>query len=117
MIRRPPRSTLFPYTTLFRSHMYVSGCSGGGVLSSWVIGHTHRFAAAAVRCPVIDWISMAGQTDIPFFTFSFFHQPFWDKPDEWLAPSSLIEPGDVTPPALVMAGERARRAPLPPPEG
>src|SRR5256885_4990438 len=25
MIRRPPRSTLFPYTTLFRSHL-VGGC-------------------------------------------------------------------------------------------
>src|SRR2546426_5349982 len=25
MIRRPPRSTLFPYTTLFRSHLEVSG--------------------------------------------------------------------------------------------
>src|SRR5256886_16918123 len=24
MIRRPPRSTLFPYTTLFRSHEYQS---------------------------------------------------------------------------------------------
>src|SRR3989441_7018301 len=23
MIRRPPRSTLFPYTTLFRSHFYL----------------------------------------------------------------------------------------------
>src|ERR1051326_6479705 len=23
MIRRPPRSTLFPYTTLFRSHLYT----------------------------------------------------------------------------------------------
>src|SRR3712207_7774711 len=23
MIRRPPRSTLFPYTTLFRSHFYA----------------------------------------------------------------------------------------------
>src|SRR3989441_2746184 len=23
MIRRPPRSTLFPYTTLFRSHIHV----------------------------------------------------------------------------------------------
>src|SRR5256885_10927719 len=23
MIRRPPRSTLFPYTTLFRSHLFV----------------------------------------------------------------------------------------------
>src|SRR5256885_11595149 len=25
MIRRPPRSTLFPYTTLFRSHRYNRG--------------------------------------------------------------------------------------------
>src|SRR5256885_9200424 len=25
MIRRPPRSTLFPYTTLFRSALYASG--------------------------------------------------------------------------------------------
>src|SRR5260370_32003435 len=25
MIRRPPRSTLFPYTTLFRSHYVVNG--------------------------------------------------------------------------------------------
>src|SRR5438309_3238513 len=34
MIRRPPRSTLFPYTTLFRSHILepfaqVLGCLGG----------------------------------------------------------------------------------------
>src|SRR2546426_5694314 len=26
MIRRPPRSTLFPYTTLFRSHLITFGC-------------------------------------------------------------------------------------------
>src|SRR5688572_31706185 len=25
MIRRPPRSTLFPYTTLFRSHLHAAG--------------------------------------------------------------------------------------------
>src|SRR5690348_18101260 len=30
MLRRPPRSTLFPYTTLFRSHSGIdSGQSGG----------------------------------------------------------------------------------------
>src|SRR5438105_11224613 len=28
MIRRPPRSTLFPYTTLFRSHVPPSGQRG-----------------------------------------------------------------------------------------
>src|SRR3712207_8687225 len=26
MIRRPPRSTLFPYTTLFRSFLWLSWC-------------------------------------------------------------------------------------------
>src|SRR2546422_1493108 len=29
MIRRPPRSTLFPYTTLFRSSVFVGGPSDG----------------------------------------------------------------------------------------
>src|SRR5256885_12829192 len=31
MIRRPPRSTLFPYTTLFRS-LAVQGVEGGALL-------------------------------------------------------------------------------------
>ena len=66
------------------SHMFVTGCSGGGVLSSWVIGHTNRFAAAAVRCPVTDWISMAGETDIPYFTYRFFKKPFWEDPSDWI---------------------------------
>src|SRR5574340_1683290 len=30
MIRRPPRSTLFPYTTLFRSRERASSCDDGG---------------------------------------------------------------------------------------
>src|SRR2546425_4305152 len=30
MIRRPPRSTLFPYTTLFRSHRSPAGGGGAG---------------------------------------------------------------------------------------
>src|SRR3989454_1145458 len=55
--------------------MYVGGCSGGGVLSSWVIGHTTRFAAAAVRCPVIDWMSMAGANHVPPFTLRLFLWP------------------------------------------
>jgi dipeptidyl aminopeptidase/acylaminoacyl peptidase len=93
--------------------MYVSGCSGGGVLSSWVIGHTTRFAAAAVRCPVIDWISMAGETDIPLFTYNFFDAPFWEKPEQWLKQSSLMYVGNVTTPTLLMTGELDLRTPIP----
>jgi dipeptidyl aminopeptidase/acylaminoacyl peptidase len=95
------------------TRLYVSGCSGGGVLSSWVIGHTHRFAAAAVRCPVIDWISMAGETDIPLFTYNFFDAPFWEKPDQWLKQSSLMYVGNVTTPTLLMTGELDLRTPMP----
>jgi dipeptidyl aminopeptidase/acylaminoacyl peptidase len=93
--------------------MYVGGCSGGGVLSSWTIGHTDRFAAAAVRCPVIDWMSMAGQTDVPLFTFNWFDAPFWEKPEQWLKQSPLMYVGRVTTPTLLMTGELDRRTPMP----
>jgi dipeptidyl aminopeptidase/acylaminoacyl peptidase len=95
------------------SRMYVSGCSGGGVLSSWVIGHTDRFAAAAVRCPVTDWLSMAGDTDIPLFTYSFFQKPFWEDPSDWLSHSSLMYAGKVSTPTLLMTGVLDRRTPMP----
>jgi len=95
------------------TRMYVSGCSGGGVLSSWVIGHTDRFAAAAVRCPVIDWLSMAGDTDVPLFTYSFFKRPFWEDPSDWLAHSSVMSVGKVTTPTLLMTGVLDRRTPMP----
>ncbi|HEY7292848.1 MAG TPA: S9 family peptidase [Vicinamibacterales bacterium] len=95
------------------SRMYVSGCSGGGVLSSWVIGHTDRFAAAAVRCPVTDWLSMAGHTDVPLFTYSFFKKPFWEDPSDWLSHSSLMSVGKVTTPTLLMTGVLDRRTPMP----
>src|SRR2546430_7495750 len=48
MIRRPPRSTLFPYTTLFRSRERVRG--GGRAARSARAGHVvvaHVRAAAA----------------------------------------------------------------------
>src|SRR5437667_4703500 len=39
MTRRPPRSTLFPYTTLFRSHAEACGAEQGPTTR---IEHTHR---------------------------------------------------------------------------
>ena len=77
--------------------MYVGGCSGGGVLSSYVISQTDRFAAAAVRCPVTNWISMAGTTDIPLFTFQFFEKPYWEDPRSWLEHSTLMHVGNAHP--------------------
>src|SRR5256885_16790792 len=40
MIRRPPRSTLFPYTTLFRSPQHPRGlANSNGVVGRYLHGH------------------------------------------------------------------------------
>ncbi|HEX9755205.1 MAG TPA: S9 family peptidase [Gemmatimonadales bacterium] len=93
--------------------MFVGGCSGGGVLSSWVIAHTTRFAAAAVRCPVINWMSFAGNSDIPLFGFNWFEKPFWEDPTAWLKQSSLMHVQKVKTPVLLMTGVMDLRTPMP----
>src|SRR5438552_14852121 len=48
MIRRPPRSTLFPYTTLFRSIAALAGCrpvAGGVTLDFWGLGREGEVVA------------------------------------------------------------------------
>src|SRR2546430_12111557 len=47
MIRRPPRSTLFPYTTLFRSRTQGSRREGRLVGGVGVVLRLHREAVAA----------------------------------------------------------------------
>ncbi|HEX4936511.1 MAG TPA: S9 family peptidase [Gemmatimonadaceae bacterium] len=94
------------------SRMYVGGCSGGGVLSSWVIGHTNRFAGAAVRCPVMNWISFAGNADVPYFTNGWFNKPYWEDPKPWLEQSPLMYVGNVTTPTVIMTGELDLRTPM-----
>jgi dipeptidyl aminopeptidase/acylaminoacyl peptidase len=94
-------------------NLFVGGCSGGGVLSSWVIGQTDRFRAAAVRCPVINWLSFVGQTDVPWFTHNFFDRPFWEDPEPWLRQSPLMHVGNVTTPTLLMTGVLDLRTPMP----
>ena len=47
--------------------LFVTGGSGGGVLSAWIVGKTDRFAAAVVAKPVINWVSTTLTTDISTF--------------------------------------------------
>jgi dipeptidyl aminopeptidase/acylaminoacyl peptidase len=36
-------------------NLFVTGGSGGGVLTAWIVGKNDRFRAAATQKPVIDW--------------------------------------------------------------
>ncbi|MYJ18649.1 MAG: S9 family peptidase [Gemmatimonadetes bacterium] len=92
--------------------MYVTGCSGGGVLSSWVIGQTTRFAAAGVRCPVINWMSFAGTADITVWGYYRYHGYPWDNPDKYLEHSPLMYVENVTTPTILITGEDDLRTPM-----
>lgn len=94
------------------SRMYVYGCSGGGVLTAWVVGHTDRFAAASSNCPVTNWLSFVGTTDGVTWYRNFEHFP-WDDPSEHLRRSPLMYVGNVTTPTMLMTGEQDLRTPMP----
>src|SRR3712207_6950687 len=63
MIRRPPRSTLFPYTTLFRS---LPAEFGGVIYDTASVGTMHAVAAAreALNLRVRE-DGMSGRADLP----------------------------------------------------
>ena len=93
-------------------NMFVYGCSGGGVLTSWVVGHTDRFAAASANCPVTNWLSFVGTTDGASWYRNFEKFP-WEDPSEHLRRSPLMYVGNVTTPTMLMTGEGDLRTPMP----
>ena len=94
-------------------NMFVYGCSGGGVLTAWVVGHTTRFAAASSNCPVINWMSFVGTTDGNLSWYLDFKELPWDDPTEHIRRSPLTYVGNVTTPTMLMTGELDLRTPMP----
>lgn len=93
------------------NRLYVFGCSGGGVLTSWIVGHTNRFAAASANCPVTNWMSFVGTTDGSSWYYNFAKYP-WDDPSEHLRRSPLMYVGNVQTPTMLMTGVNDLRTPM-----
>ena len=92
--------------------LYVTGGSGGGVLTAWIVGKTDRFRAAATVKPVINWLSMALSADIGMFVKRhWIRAEPWDDPDAYWQQSPLSLVGNVSTPTLVMVGEEDWRTP------
>jgi dipeptidyl aminopeptidase/acylaminoacyl peptidase len=95
------------------NRLFVTGGSGGGVLTAWIIGKTNRFRAAAVQKPVIDWASFVLTADNPaFFSRYWFGEYPWEDPQAFWARSPLSLVGNVRTPALVVVGGEDYRTPV-----
>jgi acylaminoacyl-peptidase len=94
------------------NNLFVTGGSGGGVLTSWTIEHTDRFRAAASLYPVINWYSFVLTSDIPFTARYWFPGNPWDYTDQYMKRSLTDEVEKVKTPTLVMTGEQDFRTPL-----
>jgi dipeptidyl aminopeptidase/acylaminoacyl peptidase len=92
-------------------NLFVYGGSGGGVLTSWIVGHTNRFAAASVNYPVTNWLSFVGTTDGASWYRNFAKYP-WEDPSEHLKRSSLMYVGNVKTPTMLMCGVNDLRTPI-----
>ena len=96
-----------------RNRQYITGGSGGGILTAWVVGKTGRFKAAVAQKPVINWHSFIGVTDAyPGISRYWFHHMPWEEPERYLARSPISLVGKVTTPTMLLTGEDDHRTPI-----
>jgi acylaminoacyl-peptidase len=92
--------------------LFVTGGSGGGVLTAWIVGHTTRFRAAAVVKPVINWTSFVLTADQTNFFYRYWFEGLpWEHQDSYWRRSPLAYVGAVQTPTLLMTGEADYRTP------
>jgi acylaminoacyl-peptidase len=94
-------------------NLFVTGGSGGGVLTSWMIGRTDRFRAAVTVYPVINWYSWVLTADISSFGVKYWFPGFpWDYPEHYEKRSLLSVVKNVKTPTMVLTGEEDYRTPM-----
>ncbi len=94
-------------------NLFVTGGSGGGVLTAWIVGKTDRFRAAATQKPVIDWASFAHTSDSAnYYSPYWFAKPPWEDPQGYWSRSPLSLVGNVRTPTLVVVGSQDYRTPV-----
>lgn len=93
--------------------LYVTGGSGGGVLTCWMIGRSPRFRAAVTVYPVINWYSFVLTSDIGNWTYNHWFPGFpWDNVEHYEKRNLLSVVKNVKTPTMVLTGEEDWRTPM-----
>jgi len=93
--------------------LFVTGGSGGGVLTAWCVAQTDRFAAAVVAKPVINWFSHTLTADSAvYFTRNWFTAMPWEDPEQYWLRSPISRVADIDTPTMLLTGEDDWRTPM-----
>jgi dipeptidyl aminopeptidase/acylaminoacyl peptidase len=91
--------------------MGVTGGSGGGLLTNWVVGHTDRFAAAVAQRDIASWADWWYTADFTLFQPAWFKGPPFDQEEDFKARSPITYIKNVKTPMMFILGEADYRTP------
>ncbi|HKD80827.1 MAG TPA: S9 family peptidase [Candidatus Angelobacter sp.] len=89
----------------------VTGGSGGGLLTDWVVGHTDRFAAAVAQRDIASWAAWWYSADFTLFQPSWFKEPPFQDPQDYVNRSPITYIQNVHTPLMLVLGEADFRTP------
>jgi dipeptidyl aminopeptidase/acylaminoacyl peptidase len=102
---------LATFQDIDRQRLGVLGGSYGGYLTSWIVGHTDRFAAACSERGINNRLSKAGTDDINT-TWAYFRSEPYRDPELFLRLSPLMYAEAMVTPLLIMHSEEDLRCPI-----
>jgi dipeptidyl aminopeptidase/acylaminoacyl peptidase len=89
----------------------VTGGSGGGLLTNWVVGQTNRFAAAVAQRDIASWTDWWYTADFTLFQPQWFKGPPFDEEQDFKARSPITYIKNVKTPMMFILGESDFRTP------
>ncbi len=89
----------------------VTGGSGGGLLTNWVVGQTTRFGAGVAQRDIASWEDWWYSDDFVLFQPTWFKAPPFEDPQEYRARSPINYINNVTTPMMFILGEADYRTP------
>jgi dipeptidyl aminopeptidase/acylaminoacyl peptidase len=91
--------------------MGVTGGSGGGLLTDWVVTHTDRFKAAVAQRDITDWSNWWYTADFTLFQPTWFEGAPFDKVDEFKKYSPITYVTNIKTPMMFILGDADYRTP------
>jgi len=94
------------------ARMAVTGGSGGGLMTTWMITQTDRFRASVAWWPVTNWFTHIGLNDNGVYVGNVFRKGTpWEQPEDYMQHSPLFQVAKVKTPTMLITGDEDWRVP------